>query len=266
MYLDVVDYEDHTHEEVIIVQKDDGTSYATDLKPDWAKANGVEFASTKARVTGMTRANAGLENAKAAIERRGRPDTNRNLAARKLTDRSTGTKTVLAVRVKDLSRNPGEQEPTFSETTLSNEVFGPTASLKSQYEACSHDQLIFDKVADRASGGLSISNGVVTVTVNTGCTTNACDNTLHGAATTAINNAFGTQPYNIANHVMYCLPPNSMGGIAYANLPGWRSVYKDTWCLSLSGQMHELGHNIRFHHAGEGAEYDDQSGKSALAS
>ena len=266
MYLDVIDYEDHTDEEVISIQVDDGTSYVTDLTPAWAKANNVELGSTRASVKGRGRQNAGLANAKATIVRGG---NNRDLAERKLTDRSTGTRTVLAVIIQDFSRNSGEQVPTFSETTLSTEVFGSgggQVSLRSQYDACSQGQLMFDPVAGKTSGNTNlasnISNGVVTVTVNTGCTTNTCDNTLHNAATSAINTAFGQQPYNIADHVMYCLPPNAMSGIAYANLPGWRSVYKDKWCVYLSGQMHEIGHNIRFHHANEASTYQDQSGKN----
>ena len=39
------------------------------------------------------------------------------------------------------------------------------------------------------------------------------------------------------------------------------SVYSDTWCNSVSSQLHEVGHNLNFGHASEGtAEYGDQSG------
>lgn len=49
--------------------------------------------------------------------------------------------------------------------------------------------------------------------------------------------------------------------IAYAYLNQKISVYNDNWCLSLSGQMHELGHNLNLHHSGEGdEEYGDKSG------
>ena len=41
----------------------------------------------------------------------------------------------------------------------------------------------------------------------------------------------------------------------------WMSVYKDSWCNYVSAQLHEVGHNLNFGHAGEGSEeYGDQSG------
>ena len=52
-----------------------------------------------------------------------------------------------------------------------------------------------------------------------------------------------------------------MGGIAYAFMNSWMSVYSDTWCNSVSAQLHEVGHNLNFGHANEGAtEYADQAG------
>lgn len=58
---------------------------------------------------------------------------------------------------------------------------------------------------------------------------------------------------------MYCLPPNSMSGIAYAYMNSWMSVYANDWCNYLSTQLHEVGHNLNLGHAGEGAaEYGDQ--------
>jgi hypothetical protein len=106
----------------------------------------------------------------------------------------------------------------------------------------------------------NIVNGVTTVTVNTGCTTSSCDSRLRNEAINVINNAFGQSANSIANHVMFCLPPNAMSGIAYAWVPGWRSVYKDEWCTYVSGQMHEIGHNIGFYHSNEKSSYEDQSG------
>lgn len=58
-----------------------------------------------------------------------------------------------------------------------------------------------------------------------------------------------------------CLPNNTFGGIAYAFMNSWMSVYKDSWCNYVSAQLHEVGHNLNFGHAGEGSqEYGDQSG------
>lgn len=49
--------------------------------------------------------------------------------------------------------------------------------------------------------------------------------------------------------------------IAYAYINSWLSVYNDEWCRSVSGQLHEVGHNLNLDHSQEGNdEYGDQSG------
>ena len=264
----LVDYADGTDETVITVDEPDGTSYLTDLTEEWVKSVGAIPSKTQVEVTGLQIANEKVVKAQAKVF--GGP--NRELAERELTQYSTGTKTVLAVIIQDFSRNTGQQVPSYSAYDLANSVFGSLVggndpvNLASQYKLCSQDQLLFVPpsnvpLSKNQNSATDIVNGVTTVTVDTGCTTNACDNTLHNAATTAITNAFGKSPSSIADHVMYCLPPSSMGGIAYANLPGWRSVYSDSWCRYVSAQMHEIGHNIRFHHSNEGTTtYADQSG------
>ena len=170
----------------------------------------------------------------------------------------TGTRTVLVVKV---ILNDGQT--TATESRLSDSVFGngvDTVTLKSQYAACSHDQLIFDKAENRNTGGNIISNGAVTVTVD-GTTTQG-DATIRNAVTAELNSMFGvSSPNQLANHVMYCLPPGTMSGIAYAYINSWNSVYSDNWCTYLSTQMHELGHNINLAHANEGGtSYADQTG------
>lgn len=149
-------------------------------------------------------------NGKAPVTR---PSNESAEQGRRLNTRTNGSKTVLAVRIIDTTRNAGEQQPTFSLDTLRTEVFGGedgagTAGdicLTSQYRACSYDNLIFKPKASETSGNTgqasNIVNGVVDVYVNTGCTTNACDSTLHNAASTALNNAFGRSASSLATHV-----------------------------------------------------------------
>ena len=60
---------------------------------------------------------------------------------------------------------------------------------------------------------------------------------------------------------MYCLPPGTLSGIAYAFINSWMSVYSNEWCNYPSGQIHELGHNFGYAHSNEGTtNYDDRSG------
>ena len=69
-----------------------------------------------------------------------------------------------------------------------------------------------------------------------------------------------SSPSQIADHVMYCLPPETMSGIAYAYKNSWNSVYSNEWCNYVSGQMHEIGHNLNFGHSSEDGTYKDRSG------
>jgi hypothetical protein len=173
------------------------------------------------------------------------PEQQRNLAALQSTRAlQTGTRTVLVVRVM---LNDGQYN--FADQTgLSNDVFGngvDTVNLKSQYAACSANQLIFNKASNRSmtsnpnDGTTAISNGVVDIKVD--LAVSAGDSSVRNAVTTKINSVFGvTNPNQLANHVMYCLPSGTMGGIAYAYINSWNSVYSNEWCNYLSAQMHEV--------------------------
>ena len=90
---------------------------------------------------------------------------------------------------------------------------------------------------------------------------------IRNAINSLILSEFGQQPYQIADHVMYCMPSNVMSGIAFAGVNSWYSVYNNEWCHQYSAvQMHEIGHNIGLGHSGEGDisvgtnQYQDQSG------
>ena len=68
---------------------------------------------------------------------------------------------------------------------------------------------------------------------------------MRPAITEELKAQFGvTNPNQLADHVMYCLPANTMNGIAYAYVNSWNSVYSNEWCTYVSGQLHEIGHNL----------------------
>ena len=72
------------------------------------------------------------------------------------------------------------------------------------------------------------SLGAVTVTVSSA--TSDGDGTMRNEITAILNAEFGvSSPTALANHVMMCLPPGTMNGIAYASVGGWVSVYSDNW-------------------------------------
>ena len=68
--------------------------------------------------------------------------------------------------------------------------------------------------------------GATTVTVAN--PTSDGDNVMMNAITAALTDQFGSIQ-SLADHVMYCLPPGTMTGIAYAYVGGQISVYSDNW-------------------------------------
>lgn len=151
---------------------------------------------------------------------------------------TTGTKTVLAVRVQatDATTTP-------TATDLQNLVFndnGNNFNLKYQTEACSANQLIINKAADRAGTSTSISGGVTLVTISVA--TSAGSTAVENAITVALNTEFSvTNPNSLADHVMYCFPPGTTTSLAYAVVNGYQSFYNDLGCTYGSAQMHEIG-------------------------
>lgn len=174
-----------------------------------------------------------------------------------------GDKSVLVVRVVATNASTSA-----SEGDLSNSVFGngvDPLNLSSQYSACSHDKLTLNKAADRTGTSTNISNGVVTITV--GYSTSYGDTVMNNAVISELMTQFGvTNPNQLADHVMFCLPPGTTGG-AYAYVNHWLSVYNDNYCKSVTMQMHEIGHNLNLAHSGDNTcssspecTYGDQSG------
>ena len=177
---------------------------------------------------------------------------------------TSGTKSVLVVRVVASNAQTG-----FSNAELSDSVFGTdgdAVNLKSQYNNCSHGQFQIAPAPNRSSvlnGNIDnyIVNGATTVTIEAGVTSSSDDERMRNQITVALNEQFGvTSPTQLADHVMYCLPPGSFGGVAYAFINSWMSVYNNAWCTYPSAQMHELGHNFGLGHSNEGGAYKDQSG------
>ncbi|KAL3760779.1 hypothetical protein ACHAWU_007845 [Discostella pseudostelligera] len=207
-----------------------------------------------------------LEVDDAAITER-TPEQQRNLAALQSSRAlQSGTRTVLAVRI---FLTDGQYSFT-DQAGLSNDVFGngvDPSNLKSQYAACSANKLIFDKASDRSmtsnpnDGTTAISNGVVDIKVALAVAPES-DGAIVNAVTSKINSVFGVgNPNQLANHIMYCLPSGTMKGIAYAYINSWNSVYSNEWCNYVSGQMHEIGHNLGYAHSNEGGQsYADQTG------
>ncbi len=194
-----------------------------------------------------------ISNGKASIK--GNPVFSRRKspkdAGRRLLE---GTRSVLAIRV-----NGNDVSTTANEAVIADEIFGSNGdgfNLATGFSQCSWDQLNFRPTTDSRVGG----DGVYTVTLNEnigGLTDSELRTKMVNAATEALGSL--SSQYN---HVMLCLPNISgFGGIAYAYINSWLSVYKDAWCNYPSAQLHEIGHNIGLAHSNEGTQtYADQTG------
>jgi len=256
--LSEVQHEDNHHESHIECEQEDGTMYAIPMSDEEVNQHKYDIAIGKSQAilpagtmineqSGKMTIPPGLQ---VSFEQRSDNTPwgdRRRLAV-------TGTRSVLVVRIEAADATTG-----FSEAALSDSVFGTSGdavNLKSQFTACSHDVLNFQEAT-----GTGIIGGATTVTVST--STSEGDSAMRNAATTALNDKFGvSSPTQIADHVMYCLPPATMTGIAYAGVYSWYSVYRNEWCNYVSVQLHEIGHNIGFGHSWDGnTEYADQSCK-----
>ena len=159
-------------------------------------------------------------------------DQERNLSELHRTGRK---RTVLAVKVV-LSNIAYE----FEDSYLECKVFGTsngvdcddTYHLTNAYSDCSYGKLQLGKADPRTDSDIStvsdISNGVVTVTLPN-YSAFADDGVVRNEVTTALLEAFGTAN-GLADHLMYCLPPFTMGSdAAYAFVDHWMSVYNNQW-------------------------------------
>ena len=183
----------------------------------------------------------------------------KKLRGRKLKDDNEylpyGVRSILVVKVELSGGNDVYEK---SEEELANTFFGP---FNAQIEGCSHGKLRFIRAANRVGDDVSIINGSTTLTIDN----NAVDdnyNVLFRALNTELESQFNVVgPYELADHVAFCMPKNSIPMIGRGNIKGWASWYEGPHCLSLVTKMHEFGHNFDLLHSNEPErEYFDTSG------
>jgi hypothetical protein len=65
---------------------------------------------------------------------------------------------------------------------------------------------------------------------------------IRNAATTQLMQEKGLGSMeDLANNVLYCIPPGTGDWVANAGTNHWRSQFNDAWCISLTAVVHELG-------------------------
>jgi hypothetical protein len=141
-------------------------------------------------------------------------------------------RSVLVLRISTI-----DSEPSFSASELHGLLFNNSVpSLRSQYYWCSFAKLQLD----------STEYGVMEVSLSSLKAAGSTSTDLMLAAYSAANNLLGVSKLeNEFDHVMFCLPPGTIGNwAAAAPVHHWRSVYNDKWCGYITGYMHEMGHNL----------------------
>jgi len=147
-----------------------------------------------------------------------------------------GDRTILMVLV---SANDSVST-TVNPSTVSTAVFDSGLSASSQFSACSDGKLTLLPESSYADAGA----GITTVFLDQ----DIIGQNSEVAITTALNNKFGVSPDQLADHVMYCVPPgtersgsDSWLAYAYSYTSGpnfhWLSVYNDDACL-VSGDVY----------------------------
>ena len=187
-------------------------------------------------------------------------ETGQNIA------RSLGEKELLVIRIES------DSSTTATEAQLFNDIFDDEVNVSKQYEACSRGKLTMKPAQNQNK---NINNGVTTVKLDSvvGKTTEE----VYLAIEEQGPARFGKELSEF-NQVMICMPlgalVNNNGKLTdkwIAFVPGKRpylqfmSIYSDEWCSSVSAGMHEIGHTLALQHAGENAEYDDETGQMGFS-
>jgi hypothetical protein len=143
-----------------------------------------------------------------------------------------GTKTVAIVRVSTLDSAP---TATREDLLQLMDPFG--INFRTQYDKCSFGQLQWTLA----------ETGFIDVTIPNYINSFPSGSTLVAAAQDLIIQQ-GLMPapdfQSWADRVLFCLAPGTGDWAASAGVNHWRAQFNNDWCLSLSANMHEVGHTI----------------------
>jgi hypothetical protein len=180
-----------------------------------------------------------------------------------------GVKTMLVVRVSSIH---GET-PIESLDEIEGAVYGTglnplhvpdDSTAVAQFRAVSHNRLIYKPLDDpnlTRPGLLDIT--ISESTTNTkASSTSRFDSVVRPTMMNEVTRILGKTVDSAADRVLFCLPDGSLdltvAGIG--EVGGMFTFFHLGYCRKLDALMHELGHNLNFHHSGIGSlEYGDMS-------
>jgi hypothetical protein len=191
------------------------------------------------------------------------------LRFQRIRDSRFGVKQMLVVRVSSLQ---GET-PMESLDEIEAAVYGTgpnpmhvpaDASVVAQFRAVSHTRLVYEPIVvpNLTRPGLLdivIEESMINTNLST---TTRFDTIVRPAMIAAVTRVLGESIFGIAHRVLFCMPSGSLdlsvAGIG--EVGGMFTFYHLGYCRKLDAVMHELGHNLYFHHSGIGElEYGDMS-------
>jgi hypothetical protein len=88
--------------------------------------------------------------------------------------------------------------------------------------------------------------------------------TMRDAIAVALMENFDVCSANLlADHVMRCVPPGTIGAGGHVYVGSWLSVFSNEARGCLSVQMHKIGHNLNLAHASELGACNDHAGMAS---
>ena len=212
---------------------------ATSILPANTKPGQSVLTATKATIDFVEGTLHISKKAKVSVEARQQSLTHRrsrNLMATK------GAFKTLVIRVID-SRGVS---PDADHDQLINDVFKDRASLKTQFGACSYGKLRIRPFSGETETKLEIRDGIVDLHIDydaSGGGQGGDRKALHHATLLSASEKIGDLRSQF-DLILICMPPGTGGWLAYALVNDKLSFYNNHWCSYVSGQLHEVGHNL----------------------
>lgn len=138
---------------------------------------------------------------------------------RKAYSDAKGVRTYAIIRIATT-----DVQPSFTEQAMRARFTNPAAGMQAQYAACSANQLDFQL------------QGIYTVNLPKSMAEYGSEpSTLRNEAATQLANQLGiASVQDLADNVLFCIPPGTGGWVANAGTFYWRSQYNGEWCMSLT--------------------------------